>query len=394
MATESESGMDFWTNLLKTLLDSVLDKIGAIFPWLRHWLNRPVILRHQRDNWWHMGGKGGQPAMQMVSYWYVTNRTDKPIMILNTYLRPTGTFGHVLTKDVHSVFHGSYPVPPHTTTELHADFWLQPLQCREGKDFRTDIVFVDQNGQKRTIRNVLFKSDKKKKAEPIKPREERIFELEHDVEKKIAAVLKDEISRYKKFGRQSGQLGSVYALYNGKKIKSIYQDSWTDSKSGERQEIVSDLDNAKIKSENGDALVEHFKKLRKRADKDLFVDSLLSRLGRNTEYYCVSYLILYVLFRIERLEAALAAAKISLPTRKTWWGRFLGRVPDDNRLETHQRNGFSDFLGLINGLLRYEHPFFKNAELDLIEEFITGIDEYSFRIAEKINSARAFRING
>ena len=68
-------------------------------------------------------------------------------------------------------------------------------------------------------------------------------------------VLKDEINRYKKYGRRSGELGSIYALYNGRKIKSIYQDGWTNSKSGERQEIVCDSENPQVISENGDALV-------------------------------------------------------------------------------------------------------------------------------------------
>ena len=79
---------------------------------------------------------------------------------------------------------------------------FERCHVREGKSIRIDIVFVDQNGQKRTLRNVRIDSDEKKRRKPVKLQEEAVYKLEHEVEKKVAAVLKDEISRYKKFGRQ------------------------------------------------------------------------------------------------------------------------------------------------------------------------------------------------
>ena len=92
-------------------------------------------------------------------------------------------------------------------------------------------------------------------------------------------------------------MGSIYALYNGRKIKSIYQDGWTNSKSGEIQEIVSDPENAHVSSENGDTLVNYYNELNDDADKELFINSLISRINREKEYYCVSYLLLYVGFQ-------------------------------------------------------------------------------------------------
>ena len=234
-------------------------KISALIPWISHWFNRPIIVRHQRENWWHMGRTGDQkPSMQVVSYWFITNQTNRPLKMLNAYIVKPRNYGHVMTKDVNSQYHGSYPVPPHSTTDLHADFWINPPIRRVGKDLKLDIVFVDQYGQKRKIKNVEFLSDKRKKATPKNLQVEAIYALENDIEKKVAAVLKDEINRYKKFGRRSGELGSIYALYNGRKIKSIYQDGWTNSKSGERQEIVSDPENAHVSSENGDVLVNYW----------------------------------------------------------------------------------------------------------------------------------------
>jgi hypothetical protein len=267
------------------------------------------------------------------------------------------------------------------------------LFLEKERGFKAQIVFIDQYGQKRTIRNVEFNSDKKRQPPFVRLAEEAIYKLEHDIVKKVAAVLKDEVSRYKKYGRRWGQIGSVEASYKGNTIRQIYQDGWTSSKTGQRQEIISDPKNAVVRSENGDALVEFFNKLDNESDGEFFVDSMISRLDRNKEYYAVSYLILYVLFRVGKLDRALRAAKISLYRNRPFWNRVFHRRPKGPLLEQHQRYGSSDFLGLLNGLLRYEHPNFEDSDLDLVEEFVSGIDEHTFRIGEKINSARAFRLN-
>ncbi len=397
MNPDIESEAKFWARTIDSILsslNSLLDKMGSISPWFRHWLNRPVILPSQRAHWWHMGStEDKQPTMQIVSYWYVTNRTNRPINILNAYIKNPKTQGHVMLKDVNSAYHGNYPVPPHTTTDLHADFWVHPPFRKEGKDFKVDIVFVDQYGQKRTIRNVEFKSDKRKRPHPAKLAEEAVYQLEHNIEKKVAGVLKDEISRYKKYGRQSGELGSLHAIYNDTKIKQVYQDGWTNTKSGERQEILGDPENAHIESENGDAIVTFYNGLTDNADKEIVTNFLASRLSRNKEYYCVSYLIFYVLFRIGKIKTGLDLANIHLTKQRTFLEKVFQIKACDRLLEPYQRYGFSDMLGLINGLLRYEHPVFSDRDLDDVEKFIDGIDEHAFRIGEKINSARSFRLS-
>lgn len=378
----------------KETLFSKDGKFAALIPWVRNWLNRPIIVRHQRDNWWHMGKTGDQkPSMQVVSYWYITNQTNRPLRVLNAYVVKPKIFGHVVTKDLNSQYHGSYPIPPHSTTDLHADFWINPPIRKIGKDLSLDIVFVDQYGQKRKMWNVKFPSDKKKKATPKNLQVESIYAIENDVEKKVAAVLKDEINRYKKYGRKSGELGSIYASYNGRKIKSIYQDGWTSSKSGQRQEIVCDSENAQVVSENGDALVNYYTQLSINTDKELFKNSLIARLNREKEYYCVSYLIIYVMFRIGCLKEGLYAAEKYLQKKQSLLDRILKRNPKEDLFELHQRFGFSDALGLINGLLRYEHHSFSDSELDLIEGFTSFVNEHTFRIDEKLNSIRSFRLS-
>lgn len=393
---EATSEAKFWAKTLSTILasvDSILGRLGALFPWLRDRLDRPVIVPSQQRNWWHMGRTGdGKPSMQIVTYWYVTNRTDQPVNILNAYITKPRSEGMVMTKDTCSDYHGSYPVPPNATTDLHADFWINPPFRREGKAIRVDIVFVDQNGQKRRVRNVHIESDKRKSKTPVQLQKESVYKLENEIEKKVAAFLKDEITRYKKFGRQHGELGSLHVVYKSRIVKQIYGDGWSHSDSGKRLEIVSDPENVVIKSENGDALIALFKGLDDEGDKELFINSLITRLNREKEYYCVSYLILYVLFRIGELERGLNTADASLVPQSTWVDRVLRREPRERLLEHHQRHGLGDMLGLLNGLLRYDHPSFTDTELDAIEAFVEKPREFSDRIEEKIHSARSFRL--
>ena len=100
-----------------------------------------------------------------------------------------------------------------------------------------------------------------------------------------------------------------------------------------------------------------------------------------------------MLFRIGQLNDGLVAAKIGLQKKQTLLDRLLRRKRKEELLEVHQRHGFSDALGLINGLLRYQHPSFSDKELDLIDEFISTVEEHAFRIDEKINSTRSFRLS-
>lgn len=380
--------------ILKAALDALLGKLGALFP-LQSWLDRPVIVPDQQRNWWHMGRTGdGRPSMQIVTYWYVTNRTDRPMSILNAYIKKPRWQGMVMTKDARSHYYGSYPVLPHSMTELHASFYGNPPFRREGKTLQIKVVFVDQNGQKRTEGVEVKSHEGRRKATPQKLEQESVYKLEHEIEKKVAAVLKDEITRYRKFGRQHGELGSLHAVNKGKVVKQVYGDSWSHSDSGKRLEIVSDPANAAIRSENGDALVAFYNDLTADADKELFVNSLLTRLNRGKEYYCVSYLILYVLFRTGQLERALQTAQTALLPRRTWLDKLLRREPRPPLLEPHQKHGLGDMLGLLNGLLRYAHLSFSDRDLDLIEAFVEQPKEFSDRIAEKIHSARSFRLGG
>ena len=53
---------------------------------------------------------------------------------------------------------------------------------------------------------------------------------------------------------------------------------------------------------------------------------------------------------------------------------------------------FSDFLRLLDGLLRVEHASLPSEMLDEVERFLDDLNEHTFRIAERVVAIRALRI--
>lgn len=389
-----------WWAILTSSINSILEKIGKVLPWVRYWLNRPIIYPNNltRPKWRMVKPPNGKEAiMYLDSDWNITNGAEWSNQIVDVFIiKPERIQGIVATRDTKSNLYGEYlygecDVPSKSHTKLNTHFQISPPLCSEKEDFIATIVFVDKFKQERKVKNIKFKSDNQQGVLKIL-KQESVYNLNNNIEKQIAFVLQDEITRYKRFGRRHGELGSVHATYQGKEVKSIYQDRWYDHKSGKNQEIVLDPENSKIESENGDALVALFHSIKKNKEKQqLFIEDLLFRLDKEKEYYCVCYLILYVLFRIGKIELALNTAKNNFRKKQNFWQKLFCKKDDKQLLEVHQRYGLSDFNGLINGMLRYEHYSFKDNDLDLIEEFILDSSE-PFQIKEKLNSIRSYRL--
>lgn len=100
------------------------------------------------------------------------------------------------------------------------------------------------------------------------------------------------------------------------------------------------------------------------------MESLLKRLSREAAYAPVGYFILLVLYRIGYLNKALETAK--------------------KELQADSAYGFSDFLRLLDGLLKYEYTEFSTEMLNDIEQFLKGIKEHTFGISERLLAVRAF----
>lgn len=114
------------------------------------------IIPKRGGQWWHMGSSGGQPAMQIVSRWYVTNITNEPVLLLRTSIFPFKMDGTVIVRHPEREIYGRYPILPRETSEASADFWVQPPTLEEGQVLKATIILIDQFGNEHRVKDVTF----------------------------------------------------------------------------------------------------------------------------------------------------------------------------------------------------------------------------------------------
>lgn len=324
-----------------------------------------LIPRHHH-NWWHLGSTKGKPAMQVVCDWYITNISDVDVLICGVSLRKPKTIGNIYLRHQHQDIYGSYSISPGCTTEARADFWIQPPIRKEGESLVVDIDFVDQFGNSHRVRKVKFRPPPEKKEKPIVPQTEMVSDISNPVEREIVTVLQAEINRYKDCGRKVGGLGSIQTTYHGRLYLGV-DTGWRKANSPKLQAVVPDPENVKIESDNASTVIKFYYSLKDKQQNN-FVATLLKRLSRETIYASVGYFILFVLYCIGYLNKALETAK--------------------KELQGDSAYGFSDFLQLLDGLLKYEYPKFSTEMLNDIEQFLKGIKEDTFRISERLLAVR------
>jgi len=382
------------------LICAVITALAVVFGWLewgrkkllRAWRfitrQRPKtpretikIVKHRKENWWNLGSINGQPAMQISGHLYVTNIFDDNVRILSAEIisprkaKKNCARNHVLTKHYQNNIYGSYELVPNITTELSIDFWIQPPIIEEDKDLKLTMVLIDQFDNRHKIKNIIFESNAKKRLSAEKNKKpdlpkEAIYSIKNEIEKEVASVLKTEVERYKECGRKVGGLGSVRLKdSNNPGIGT----EWRKADSPINNSIDTNSRKDYIISENAQALINLFERLKEKEDQEIFIKSLLDRISREKEYAPIGYLIFLVLFRIGRLEMAFDVAK--------------------EKLYKDSGYGFSDALRLLDGLLRFEHGEFSKDLLEKIELFVDGLDEHVFRIPERLSAIRAYRLN-
>lgn len=185
-----------------------------------------------------------------------------------------------------------------------------------------------------------------------------VYSITDPIEKTVVSVLKAEVERYRKCGRPMGGLGSLTRKGAFRGVREL--------------DIAANPCEGAVRSDNADALVSAFSQLSSSKERRKFVEALISRIARDTEYSSVGYLIALVLFRIGYLLEGLTKAKSDM-------------VGD-------RHYGFSDFLRVIDYLLAFEHLLFSDALLDDIERTMEEIEEDLFRIPQRIVAIRAFRL--
>lgn len=144
---------------VSSLLGKIIDKI----PFQRkNAIPRSTLklVLQPRGAWWHMGsmGQDKKPAMQVVSRWYATNTTDRPIVVTTAFIKkPRIEAVLPLTQHPQRNVFGGYPIPPKSTSELALDFWVQPPKREADEDFEVRIIVLDQFGNEHKTKKITFK---------------------------------------------------------------------------------------------------------------------------------------------------------------------------------------------------------------------------------------------
>ncbi len=190
---------------------------------------------------------------------------------------------------------------------------------------------------------------------------------ETGLEEAVLTVLDAELAIWRKY---AGRLGSIQTYYKGLSTRGIGTE-WREPESC-YVENLPEPERGSVISENAEALLTIYDRLSDPLDQLQFVALLLSHLSDRAKYASVGYLILLVLFRIGRLPQALECALSGLSRDKAY--------------------GFSDFLRLLDGLLRFEHHAFRDDWITAVNLFIDAIDGHTFRIWYRVAALKGFRL--
>lgn len=334
--------------------------------------------------WWSVAKQAdGSFVTQIVADFAVKNQSADPIGLMRArIIKPTirGQVIHdmITVREQRGRMHGTayisdYRIAPGISLPARVMVMIRGVPRRkEDQDLLVVFGVSDEDGREQRF-SVVCRGMQKPNANELPKSLEGIHSIADPVEKAVASVLQTEISRYELNGRQSGGLGSVSIVIDGREIKSFGGDARI-MQTTVNQEIVSDSASATLKSDNLDALMALHAQLRTDEEREGFANALLARLQSDAGYGRVAYLIVLALLKIRLLNEALEAAMFGLP--------------EDDRREF----GLSNALMALNGLLTYQHQEFSSDMLDAIERFLQGSAENSFRIPQKIAAIRAQRL--
>ena len=309
--------------------------------------------------------------MQIAGRWNVTNITDGPVHVVGVRMVRPNLTGIALVQHAERGAFGRYPVLAGRMAEVATDFWFQPPNRKEGKDLVVRIEFTDNFGNRHKTKKVRFQSRSRVGTTESDVATEPVYQITDPIVRNVVSVLKAEVERYRSCGRSVGGLGSVETHFEGQIMKGVGTE-WCEADSPRQQELMAEPVEGTISSDNASALSTVFEECKQPEERAAFLDALILRMSRDSEYAPVGYLIALVLFRLGRLGDGLTKARADL--------------------HGDERYGFSDLMRLIDGLLRFEHHLFEDDLLDDIERFLEGIDEDRFRVPQRIAAIRAYRL--
>ncbi|MHC2276363.1 hypothetical protein ACVME8_002974 [Bradyrhizobium diazoefficiens] len=360
----------------------------AAFRWLaigiealRNWLTsrRPQKTFHltPMSGWWHPTKQAdGSTTVQVAAHLLVKNQHDQPVGLAQVrIIRPRSLRHEVVQSDVlvqssNSDLHGNafgsgHRVPAGMPLPAHVHILVRRRASPRAPDadLRVLLAIVDEDGNEQRVWITCKGQPAQAKGRAPVP-SEPIHTIEDPIAKNVAAILQAEAARYDKNGRKSGGFGSLHITTHGRAINALGQDGW-ETNSPRNQEIYTEPKFAALCSDNLDAIL--------KLERPRLTVALRDRLGQPS-YERVSYFIVCVLWRLGDLETALTLAAAKLPK------------------EDATDFGLSNTLFMLNGLLRYVHIDFSEADLDSVEKFIDRVGSEGFHIRQKLAAIRAWRV--
>jgi hypothetical protein len=367
----------------------------ALFRWLavgieawRGWRasRRPRKTFHVTaiSGWWHSARQtDGSTVVQIVGELLIKSQHTEPVGIAQPrIIRPRRLRGEVVQADVmvrspHGNMYGTafvsgHRIPPGMSlpAQVHVMIRCRPPRARE-KDLPVQLALADEDGNEQRMWITCKGQRAPQRNEPIPV--ESIHAIEDPIAKAVAAILQAEVARYNKNGRGSGGFGSLYITKSGAPINGFGQDSWTVN-SPSNQEISTEPAKNQLHSDNLDAMLKVYSRLTQGDEQFRCLAALRTRLG-HASYARASYFIICVLWRLGDLETALSLATTKLPQEDT------------------QDFAIGNIMYMLNGLLRYLHPDFSEADLDSIEKLVDRVGSKDFHIRQKIAAIRAWRVH-
>ena len=166
--------IDYWKTIAVEVV-ALAGALGAILRWgfapirwgalkIKGWTigqpdSRPLrFVQDDRQSRWSVARLGDKVGTHVHGHWYVTNTSDRNVLILKVRLRKHLTnFVNVFTQHPErNVFGYQVPIPAHRMAEVTTDLTFFPPIGRDHEPLVTDVIFTDNFGEEHRVRRVRF----------------------------------------------------------------------------------------------------------------------------------------------------------------------------------------------------------------------------------------------
>jgi hypothetical protein len=240
----------------------------------------------QQSFWATSKQADGSITTQVVARLIVKNRTEEALGLSHVRLVKPRIRGEILHEDVSvravgrnlygDAAHSGHLIPPKMILPASASVMIRGAPWRKPKnEVRVKIAIGDDEGHEQIV-SFKMRVIAPPAATPARPALEMVSAISNPVEREVATVLQAELSRYGKCGRQTGGLGSVHFLVDGRETVGVGTDGWNPN-SPKNQSIADNPEKRQLRSDNLEALMAFHEHLSP-AERDQFASALTRRL--------------------------------------------------------------------------------------------------------------------